>query len=147
MALTIGDLRVTAVPAAHYAYETDGQGHARWMGFIIESDGVTLYHAGDTILVPEVLAAIEPYRIDLALLPINGRDYFREQNEITGNFTTREVAELCARLHPRVLIPMHNDLFAGNRVNGGDMVAELERVAPRQRFHFLQAGEVYLYAG
>ena len=144
---TVGDLKITAVPAAHYDYETDEQGHSRWMGFVIEADGVTLYHAGDTILFPELLKALEPYRIDLALLPINGRDYFRERRDIVGNLNAREVAELCKRLSPRVLIPMHNDMFAANHVNPADLVMELERVVPKQRFHFLQAGEIYFYCG
>jgi len=144
-ARTVGSMRVTAIPAAHYDFEVDAEGHARWMGFVIEVDGVTLYHSGDTIVIPELIAALEPFRIDLALLPINGRDYFREQQQIVGNMNVREVAGLCKLLRPRVLIPTHNDMFAGNRVNPADLVAELERVAPRQRFHFLQAGEIYLF--
>lgn len=144
---TVGSMRVTAIPAAHYDFEVDAEGHARWMGFVIEVDGVTLYHSGDTIVIPELIAALEPFRIDLALLPINGRDYFREQEQIVGNMNVREVAALCKLLRPRVLIPTHNDMFAGNRVNPADLVAELERVVPRQRFHFLQAGEIYFYCG
>ena len=66
---------------------------------------------------------------------------------VLGAPTAREVAELCSRLHPEVLIPMHNDMFAGNRVNPADLVAELERVAPQQPFHFLHAGEIFLYCG
>ena len=147
VARRVGDFQITAVPAAHYAYEVDAGGHSRWMGFLIEAGGVTLYHAGDTIVIPELLAALTPHRIDLALLPINGRDYFREQHGIVGNLNVREVAELCKHLRPRVLIPIHNDMFAGNRVNPAELVAELERVFPKQRFHFLQAGEIYLYCG
>ena len=144
---TIGDLRITAVPAAHYAFEADAEGHSRWMGFVIEAGGVTLYHSGDTIIVPEQLEAIRDRHIDLALLPINGRDYFREQRNTVGNMNPREVAQLCALLEPRVLIPTHNDLFAANRVNPAELVFELERVAPRQRFHFLQPGEIFVYCG
>lgn len=143
----IGEMTITAVPAAHYAYEVDADGHSRWMGFLIESGGVTLYHSGDTILVPEIMTVLERRHLDLALLPINGRDYFREQDDLVGNLSVREVAGLCHRLHPGVLIPMHNDMFAGNRVNPADLVAELERVTPHQPFHFLQAGEIFLYCG
>ena len=145
--LTFGDFTVTPVPAAHYDYEVDAEGHSRWMGFVVEANGVTLYHAGDTILVPELIEAISRYRLDLALLPVNGRDYFREQQDIVGNLSPREIAHLCRQLAPRVLIPIHNDLFAENRVNPAELVMELERVVPMQRFHFLQAGEIYLYCG
>jgi hypothetical protein len=42
---------------------------------------------------------------------------------------------------------MHNDLFAGNRVSSGLLFDELDRLAPFQRCHVLQPGELYLYAG
>jgi len=142
-----GALTYTAVPAAHYAYEVDSAGHSRWMGFLIECNGVTLYHAGDTILVPELLAALDGQRIDLALLPINGRDFFREQQDIVGNLWPREAVELAVAIKARVLIGIHNDLFDGNRVNPGLLFDELDRLAPWQRCHLLQPGELYLYAG
>jgi L-ascorbate metabolism protein UlaG (beta-lactamase superfamily) len=145
--VTLGNLTYTAVPAAHYAYEVDDEGHARWMGFVIECNGVTLYHAGDTVVCPELLAALAGRRIDLALLPINGRDYFRERQDIVGNLWPREAVELAAALGARVLIGMHNDLFDENRVNPGMLFDELDRRAPWQRCHLLQPGELYLYAG
>lgn len=143
----IAGLAYTAVPAAHYRYEVDDQGHARWMGFLIMCNGVTLYHAGDTIIVPELLAALAGTPIDLALLPINGRDYFREQRELIGNLWPREAVELALRLKARVLIGMHNDLFAENRVRSGMLFDEIDQFAPFQRCHLLQPGELYLYAG
>lgn len=145
--VALAGLTYTAVPAAHYSYEVDAEGHARWMGFLIACNGVTIYHSGDTVLFPELLAALEGQRIDLALLPINGRDYFREQQEIVGNLWPREAVELAVTLEARVLIGCHNDLFDANRVNPGTLFDELDRRAPWQRCHLLQPGELYLYAG
>jgi L-ascorbate metabolism protein UlaG (beta-lactamase superfamily) len=148
-------LAYTAIPASHaaralpvtrYAYEVDSEGHARWMGFLITCNGVTLYHAGDTILFPELLSALKGQRVDLALLPINGRDFFREQRDIVGNLWPREAVELAVALEARVLIGCHNDLFDGNRVNPGMLFDELDKRAPWQRCHLLQPGELYLYA-
>jgi L-ascorbate metabolism protein UlaG (beta-lactamase superfamily) len=145
---TLAGLTYTALPAAHYQYEVDAAGHARWMGFLIVCNGVTLYHAGDTIVIPELLAALEGSAIDLALLPINGRDYFREHHEnLTGNLWPREAVDLAVQLKARVLIGMHNDLFDGNRVNPAMLFDEIERRAPWQRCHLLQPQELYLYAG
>lgn len=143
----IGGLTYTAVPAAHYSYEVDQAGHCRWMGFLLSCNGVTVYHSGDTILFPELLAALEGQPIDMALLPINGRDYFREQQQIVGNLWPREAVELAAAIGARVLIGCHNDLFEANRVNPGTLFDELDRRAPWQRCHMLQPGELYLYAG
>jgi L-ascorbate metabolism protein UlaG (beta-lactamase superfamily) len=145
--VTYAGLTYTAIPAAHYAYEVDGEGHARWMGFLIVCNGVTLYHAGDTILFPELLGALAGQRVDLALLPINGRDFFREQQNMVGNLWPREVVELALAIEAHVLIGIHNDLFAENRVNPGMLFDELDRRAPWQRCHMLQPGELYLYAG
>lgn len=144
--VALAGMTYTALPAAHYNYEVDAAGHSRWMGFLIVCNGVTLYHAGDTIVIPELLAALDGTAIDLALLPINGRDYFRDQ-ELTGNLWPREAVDLAAHLKARVLIGMHNDLFDGNRVNPAMLFDEIERRTPWQRCHLLQPQELYLYAG
>jgi len=81
------------------------------------------------------------------MLPINGRDFFREQREIVGNMWPGEGIDLAVQIEARVLLGIHNDLFAGNRVNPGTLFDELDRRAPWQRCHLLQPGELYLYAG
>jgi Predicted Zn-dependent hydrolases of the beta-lactamase fold len=145
--IELAGLAFTAMPAAHYAYEVDVDGHSRWMGFIIECNGVTVYHSGDTIIFPELLAALVGRVIDIALLPINGRDFFREREGIIGNLWPGEAVELAKAIDARVLIGIHNDLFAGNRVSPGMLFDELDRRAPFMRCHLLQPGELYLYAG
>jgi L-ascorbate metabolism protein UlaG (beta-lactamase superfamily) len=143
----IAGLAYTAIPAAHYQYEVDSDGHSRWMGFLIECNGVALYHAGDTIVFPELLDALKGKRIDLALLPINGRDFFRERPGVVGNLWPREAVELAVELKAGVLLAIHNDMFAENRVPPGDLWENLDRIAPFQRCHTLQPGELYVYAG
>lgn len=143
----IAGLAFVATPAAHYEYEVDAGGHSRWMGFIIECNGVTVYHSGDTIIFPELLAALAGRSIDIAILPINGRDFFREREGIIGNLWPGEAVELAKAIGARVLIGMHNDLFADNRVSPGMLFDEIDRRAPFMRCHLLQPGELYLYAG
>jgi L-ascorbate 6-phosphate lactonase len=143
----LAGLAYTATPAAHYSYEVDQHGHARWMGFLIECNGVTLYHSGDTVVIPQIFEALAGQSIDIAILPINGRDFFREQRRIVGNLWPGEAIDLAVQLKARVLLGIHNDLFAGNRVNPGMLFDELDRRAPWQRCHLLQPGELYLYAG
>jgi len=143
----LAGLAYTATPAAHYSYEVDPQGHSRWMGFLIECNGVALYHSGDTIVIPQIFEALAGRAIDIALLPINGRDFFREERNIVGNMWPGEAIDLAVRLKARLLLAIHNDLFAHNRVNPGMLFDELDRRAPWQRCHTLQPGELYLYAG
>lgn len=138
----------TVMPAAHYSYEVDAQGCSRWMGFVIECNGVTIYHSGDTILFPELECALldikQRMAIDLALLPINGRDYMRESMDIIGNFWPHEAVEVAQLVGARTLIGMHNDLFAGNRVAPGLLFDAADRLAPTLCCHMLQAGELYI---
>jgi L-ascorbate metabolism protein UlaG (beta-lactamase superfamily) len=143
----LAGLAYTAIPAAHYDYEVDEEEHSRWMGYLIECNGVTLYHAGDTVIIPQILEALSGVSIDIALLPFNGRDYFREQRNIVGNMWPREAVALAAQLHAGVLIGIHNDLFEANRVSPGLLFDEVDRQSPWQRCHLLQPGELYLYAG
>jgi L-ascorbate 6-phosphate lactonase len=143
----LAGLAYTPIPAAHYSYEVDPHGHSRWMGFLIECNGVTLYHSGDTIVIPQIFEALAGRSIDIALLPINGRDFFREQRNIVGNMWPGEAIDLAVRLEARLLLATHNDLFAHNRVSPGLLFDELDRRAPWQPCHLLQPGELYLYAG
>lgn len=111
--VAVGEWRFTSVPCAHEEIDyTPERGH-RWTGYIAEVGGGTYYHAGDTLACDELLAALLPWanRLDLAMLPINGRDYFRRAGDILGNFTFREAAEVALRLSPGLTVPMHYDLF------------------------------------
>lgn len=111
-----GRWRFTPVPGAHETVDyTPERGH-RWVGYVGEVDGGAYYHAGDTVACDELLAALLPWagRLDLAMLPINGRDYFRLAGSTIGNFTFREAAEAAMRLGPGLTVPMHYDLFWQN---------------------------------
>ncbi|NJM42664.1 MAG: MBL fold metallo-hydrolase, partial [Anaerolineae bacterium] len=53
--MQLGPMKLTALPSAHYENEFDAtQGH-RWLGFLIEMNGVTFYHTGDTVIYPGYL--------------------------------------------------------------------------------------------
>jgi L-ascorbate metabolism protein UlaG (beta-lactamase superfamily) len=139
-------LRLTCVPSAHYAKEYDAEKGYRWLGYVIEWNGVTLYHSGDTIIYDgyiDILRALPP--IDIALLPINGRDWFREQTDVIGNLNPAEAMQLTALMGWDMLIPLHNDLFPTNRVSWTQFASALESFAPNQRFKRIQPGEMYYY--
>jgi L-ascorbate metabolism protein UlaG (beta-lactamase superfamily) len=62
-----------------------------------------------------------------------------------GNLDGREAAELAAAVGAEVLIPMHNDMFAANRVSPAILADFLDRTYPRQKYHWLQPGELYVH--
>ena len=106
---------VTVVPAVHGVEVADGyHDDPRFVGYVLELDGVTLYHAGDTLASDSVRAALAPLGVNVALLPINGRTYYREQAGLVGNLDARDAVALATEIGARVLVPIHWDLFDGN---------------------------------
>ena len=118
-----GGVRIHPVPARHgveisdaYTFGTElSEGLIRYLGFVLESDGVRLYHAGDTILYDGMAEGLRSIGVDVALLPINGRDGYREAQGLVGNLTEHEAALLATEMGADVLIPIHYELFVHNR--------------------------------
>ncbi len=100
-----------------------------FLGYVLLYRGLTVYHAGDTLASQQLVRELSTQAIDVAILPVNGRDYFRELAGIAGNLNPREAVELAAAIGADVLVPMHHDLFRGNTERVGacaDLVAELQ---------------------
>ncbi|MBW7459609.1 MBL fold metallo-hydrolase, partial [Paenibacillus sepulcri] len=138
-------LRILPVPAAHEQLEEDAQGNHRYVGYLIELNGVTLYHAGDTIVYPGLVEKIRGHQVDLAMLPINGRDYFRTSRGIIGNMDYREAAEFAALTGADTVIPLHYDIFTGNAENPGYFIDYLYQNFPTQKAHVLARAERFVY--
>jgi L-ascorbate 6-phosphate lactonase len=117
----LGALRVEVVAAWHGIHVADGytDGGGRFVGYVLRGDGPVVYHSGDTIATPELIAALDGKGIDVALLPINGRDFFREELDLSGNLDAREAVRLARRIGARTLVPMHWDGYAGNTERPG----------------------------
>jgi L-ascorbate metabolism protein UlaG (beta-lactamase superfamily) len=145
-AMELGPLRVTAIPCAHYELERDDQGNHRWLGFLIEWNGVTLYHSGDTIVYPGLLDTLRALpRADVALVAANGRDARRDAEGIVGNLLPEEAAWLASELGWDVLLGGHNDLYAWNTLPAGALADACARICPAQRVHTLRPGELFFY--
>lgn len=135
---------VRAVPAAHgdradpiaeYIWEPDAVSGHRFVGFVVEINGVRLYHAGDTIVFPGLVERLAALQVDVALLPINGRDWFRERRGIIGNMDAREAADLGHAIGCDVIVPMHYDMFAANPGQPGAFVEYCAAEYPGQAVH------------
>lgn len=110
-------LRIMPVPAAHTEIERDADGLLRYVGYVIEHQGRRIYHAGDTspaFALLERLRQLVP--IDTAFLPVNERNFYREQRGIIGNMSVREAFQMATDIGARVLVPIHWDMFAPNCV-------------------------------
>ncbi len=110
-------LRVVAVPAAHPEIRRDKNRQPLCVGFIFDYQERRIYHAGDTSVTNEFLETVRQFSpIDIAFLPVNEHNYFREQKGIIGNMTLREAFRLAEELAVAVVVPMHWDMFEPNRV-------------------------------
>jgi L-ascorbate metabolism protein UlaG (beta-lactamase superfamily) len=85
-----------------------------FVGYVIEAGGVRVYHAGDTVPYDGMEGWLRPLAVDVALLPINGRNAEREAQNLVGNLDHEEAARLAAAIGCDVLVPMHYDMFAAN---------------------------------
>jgi L-ascorbate 6-phosphate lactonase len=114
---------VRVVPAVHALHPSDGYSEGgdppRFVGYVLEVDGVAIYHGGDTIADDRVLAGLDRVRVDVALLPVNGRTYFREQQDLAGNLDARDAVALAAHCGASILVPLHWDLMEGNTERAG----------------------------
>jgi L-ascorbate metabolism protein UlaG (beta-lactamase superfamily) len=116
---TVGVWTVAAVPAAHETVEQDEAGWTRCLGFVVRFGGFAIYHAGDTVRYEGQADRLRRERLDLALLPINGRDPARG---VPGNLSGEEAAALAHDSGARLAVPCHYDLFAFNTASPAPFV-------------------------
>jgi L-ascorbate metabolism protein UlaG (beta-lactamase superfamily) len=102
---TVDDIKITMVHADHSCGIQDGDeivygGEA--CGYVIEfSNGVKIYHAGDTNVFGDMQIIRELYAPDIVMLPIG--DHF--------TMGPREAAYACNLLKAKTVIPMHFATF------------------------------------
>ncbi len=109
--ISVDDITVEAVPA----YNTNKDFHPKskgWLGFIVEIDGVKVYHAGDTDFIPEM----KDFNTDIALLPVSG----------TYVMTAKEAVEAALAINPKVAVPMHYGAIVGGGQDAENFKKALE---------------------
>jgi L-ascorbate 6-phosphate lactonase len=124
----IAGVTVHAVPARHGSHAADGYSFGAFLGFVFSAGGVAIYHAGDTVGFDGLADRLRKLRVDVCLLPINGRDAEREARDIVGNLNEGEAAELAIASGAAVAVPMHYDMFAGNPGDPARMVDAVQRL-------------------
>lgn len=97
--LRIGTVEVSAVPAYNVTKSFHPKSNG-WVGYVVTVDGATVYHAGDTDVIPEMAAICA----DIALLPIGG----------TYTMTADDAAQAVRMIRPAIAIPMHYGSLVGS---------------------------------
>lgn len=142
--IQVANFTVIPVPSAHEELHTDADGNFCELGYIIKADEQTFFHAGDMCLYDGLIENLRQYTIDIAFLPINGRDYFRNKNDIIGNFTAAEAVLLAKEIHAEMLVPMHHDLYKVNCVKTEEFVSYLNEYHPFRKYHVFSPAEGYI---
>ncbi|VVC05645.1 Beta-lactamase superfamily domain protein [uncultured archaeon] len=70
------------------------------VGFLIDINGTTIYHTGDSDLIPEM----SNLRPDILLIPVSG----------TYVMTANEAAQAVEKIKPKIAIPMHFGSIVGS---------------------------------
>jgi L-ascorbate metabolism protein UlaG (beta-lactamase superfamily) len=84
-------IKITAVPAYNSHHNKN-----ECVGYLLEFDGIKLYHAGDTDFIPE-MKNLTALHLDYALLPIDG----------FYTMTPEDATKAAIAIAPKHMIPMH----------------------------------------
>lgn len=103
----VGGLRITLVPACHWSrrgiFDTNG---VLWGGYIIEADGHSVYHSGDTAWFDGFAEIGRRFpKLNATMLPIGGYEpgWFMEHYHLNPEQAGRAFFDLRAQR----LVPMH----------------------------------------
>lgn len=138
----LGGVVVTATAAAHEDLKRTADGYL-FLGYVLSGGGVTLWHSGDTIPFPGLAEWLMPFRVDLALLPVNGRDALRAANGVPGNLTLEEAVVLVDEIGARAMIGHHFGLFDFNTLDPEDGARRLAALTPRAEVRLAEISTAY----
>ncbi len=131
-----------------YSFGTElSEGLVRFLGYVFTAPGIVLYHAGDTVLYPGLVSQLRRFDIDVAMLPINGRDAAREERGLVGNLDPAEAVQLATTAGADVLVPMHYDMFAHNAGHPDEVVALSRSNGHRLTVAVLERGVPFVHHG
>lgn len=152
--IDLGTCKLFPLPAVHglncppavydFGFESSN-GLYRYLGYVIELDGTRIYHSGDTLIFDGLAQSLQQMNVDVALLPINGRSYFREQLGLVGNMDEREAADLAAAAGVDLVIPTHYDMFAANPGRPGVFVEYIRAHHPELSCYLPAHGRRFIY--
>ena len=118
-----------AVASAHETLKVNDHGEHHFLGFIFRTPRLVLYHSGDCVPYDGLAAQLLDCKIDVALLPVNGRDACRASRNIAGNFSLAEARQLCVDARIPWLVAHHFGMFAFNTPSLAKLRKEAGRAA------------------
>jgi L-ascorbate metabolism protein UlaG (beta-lactamase superfamily) len=103
--------KIIGIPSAHNTVDRNEKGECKYLGFIVLFGPFSVYHSGDTLWWDGLEKLIEPYKVDIAFLPINGN---KPERKVAGNMNPKEAARFGKAISAKLIIPHHFHLFEFN---------------------------------
>ena len=131
-------IQFSAIASAHETIDRDEYGRAKYLGYVLQMGNWSLYHSGDTVRYEGMAEKLQPFNVDVALLPINGS---APERRIPGNLFGREAAKLAKDMGAKLVIPCHFEMFEFNTASPQEFIDECRKL--NQAFKVLHCGEKY----
>ena len=129
-------MRYSGIASAHEILDRDENGRAKYLGYVLQFGGWSIYHSGDTVRYDGMAEKLQQFKIDVALLPINGRAVERR---VPGNLFGNEAARLARDIGARLVVPCHFEMFEFNTASPQQFIDECKKL--KQPFKLLRCGE------
>ena len=134
--VTIDEFTFHGIPAKHNEIERDENGNCKYMGYVIEFGKYKIYHSGDTIWFDGMVETLKSFKVNVAILPINGN---KPERKVAGNLDCKEAAESGKAINAKCVIPCHYDMFTFNTADVNDFIKEAEKIG--QSYKVLKGGD------
>jgi L-ascorbate metabolism protein UlaG (beta-lactamase superfamily) len=138
--ISIGDVRITAVPARHgprFSLPIVG----KVLGFVLETEGETIYISGDTVYFAGVSEVARRFKPTAALLHIGGVGFPYLTGPIRYTFNAREAVRTAAEMQARTVIPIHYSGWSHFRESTESLKTVLAASSIAERVRWLKPGE------
>lgn len=129
----LSGIRFSGIASAHETVERDEHVRAKYLGYVLEFGGWTIYHSDDTVRYEGMAEKLRSFRTDVALPPINGRV---PEKRIPGNLFGRAWAK---DMDAKLVVPCHFEMFEFNSAPPDEFIHECRKLC--QPFKVLRCGE------
>lgn len=137
------DIGVAVIASAHEQIKTNEAGQHYFLGYIIRFGHFTIYHSGDGVPYTGLAEKLKDKKIDLSLMPVNGRDQYRTARNVVGNFTFDESFELCRRSNIPLMMCHHFGMFSFNTIDPEALRNQIEQLEASDRVFIPQSSVCY----
>lgn len=141
--LILDGLTIHSIPSAHPDLDYSAESGYPFLGYVLELDGLTLYHSGDSIIYEGMAERLRRFDLDIAFLPINGTDARRKQLKVPPNMNAQDAIALAKAIRSRLMIPHHYDMFTFNTFDVANFITQAQ--IAELPFQVLQPGARFVW--